>query len=138
MRHLRRALRQLVEAVAALHDACKLHRDLKPSNVLVTPEARVVEPEFGLVSNATFIDPDAEEAERTIGRCMFGTPAYMSPEQAAGEALTPAFFFQAVDGIRYLYVTGVQTCALPILMPIGVTMIMMAGRILLLRVNGCL
>src|SRR5438874_8865179 len=29
------------------------------------------------------------------------------------------FFFQAEDGIRDLYVTGVQTCALPILMPMS-------------------
>src|SRR5204862_2919842 len=31
-----------------------------------------------------------------------------------GPARSGGFFFQAEDGIRYLYVTGVQTCALPI------------------------
>src|SRR5438874_9848650 len=34
-------------------------------------------------------------------------------------AITPFFFFQAEDGIRGLYVTGVQTCALPISVPPG-------------------
>src|SRR6266576_5330740 len=39
----------------------------------------------------------------------------MSPQQALDPALDRrAFFFQAQDGIRDLYVTGVQTCALPI------------------------
>src|SRR6266496_4556591 len=33
------------------------------------------------------------------------------------------FFFQAEDGIRDLYVTGVQTCALPILIPIDLRLV---------------
>ena len=73
--------------VAALHDAGKLHRDSKPSNVLVTPEGRVVVLDFGLVSSSTLVDPEQQDAERTVGGCVFGTPAYMSPEQAAGEAV---------------------------------------------------
>src|SRR6267378_4552684 len=37
-----------------------------------------------------------------------------SPEDKARRSLNESFFFQAEDGIRDLYVTGVQTCALPI------------------------
>jgi serine/threonine protein kinase len=106
IRRLRRVLRQLVEAVAALHDAGKLHRDLKPSNVLVTPEGRVVVLDFGLVSNSTFVDPEAQDAERTVGGCVFGTPAYMSPEQATGEAITTASDWYAVGTMMYEALTG--------------------------------
>jgi serine/threonine protein kinase len=106
VKRLRQALRQLVEAVAALHEAGKLHRDLKPSNVLVTSEGRVVVLDFGLVSSSTFVEPEALEAERTVGGCMFGTPAYMSPEQAAGEAVTPASDWYAVGTMLYEALTG--------------------------------
>src|SRR5688572_11068855 len=40
------------------------------------------------------------------------------------------FFFQAEDGIRDLTVTGVQTCALPIYLPLGVDTFRMAGSML--------
>jgi serine/threonine protein kinase len=106
VKRLRHALRQLVEAVAALHEAGKLHRDLKPSNVLVTAEGRVVVLDFGLVSNTTFVDPEAQDADRTVGGCVFGTPAYMSPEQAAGEAVTPASDWYAVGTMLFEALTG--------------------------------
>src|SRR6266496_4933502 len=42
----------------------------------------------------------------------------------AGAAMLPSFFFfQSEDGIRYLYVTGVQTCALPISGGVGVLLV---------------
>src|SRR6516225_8708121 len=47
---LRRALRQLVEAVLALHAAGKLHRDIKPLNVLVEDDNRLTLIDFGLVT----------------------------------------------------------------------------------------
>src|SRR2546421_7985059 len=46
--------------------------------------------------------------------------------------LYPFFFFQAEDGIRYLIVTGVQTCALPIFRSLGgcdVTALLVLGRL---------
>ncbi len=106
VKRLRHALRQLVEAVAALHDAGKLHRDLKPSNVLVTPEGRVVVLDFGLVSSSTLVEVEAQDAERSVGGCVFGTPAYMSPEQAAGDAISTASDWYAVGCMLYEALTG--------------------------------
>ncbi|MFI5305818.1 MAG: serine/threonine-protein kinase PknK, partial [Polyangiales bacterium] len=103
---LRHALRQLVEAIASLHDAGKLHRDIKPSNVLVTREGRVVVLDFGLVSNSTLIDPDEQDADRTVGGCVFGTPAYMSPEQASGHTITTASDWYSVGTMLYEALTG--------------------------------
>ncbi|HEY2733439.1 MAG TPA: AAA family ATPase, partial [Polyangiales bacterium] len=103
---LRSALQQLVAAIAALHDAGKLHRDIKPSNVLVTAEGRVVVLDFGLVSNSTRIEPDAQDPDRTIGGSVFGTPAYMSPEQAVGEQITTSSDWYSVGCILYEALTG--------------------------------
>ncbi|MGR6916361.1 serine/threonine-protein kinase [[Actinomadura] parvosata] len=70
-------------ALAAIHQAGVVHRDLKPSNVLLSPVGpRVID--FGVAQLA-----DAPGAMATIATSM-GTPAYMSPEQARGEHVTPA------------------------------------------------
>jgi eukaryotic-like serine/threonine-protein kinase len=103
---LRSALAQLVAAISSLHEAGKLHRDIKPSNVLITPEGRVVVLDFGLVASATRVDQDNQDPERTIGGNVFGTPAYMSPEQAAGEPLTPAGDWYSVGCILYEALTS--------------------------------
>ncbi|UBU10652.1 serine/threonine-protein kinase [Nonomuraea gerenzanensis] len=70
-------------ALAAIHQAGVVHRDLKPSNVLLSPVGpRVID--FGVAQLA-----DTPGAAATIATAM-GTPAYMSPEQARGEHVTPA------------------------------------------------
>lgn len=99
---LRSALPQLVEAVAAIHAAGKLHRDLKPSNVLVTGEGRVVVLDFGLA-----IDPDAGGVGQTVTDAnVSGTPAYMAPEQAAGQTATTASDFYALGVMLFEALTG--------------------------------
>ena len=77
--------RQICHAVQHAHEKGIVHRDLKPSNVIVTetdtmPVCKVID--FGI---AKTIGTDAA-AKLTMTGISLGTPAYMSPEQARGDA----------------------------------------------------
>lgn len=81
-----RVLRSVIAAVAHAHERGVVHRDLKPANVRVAPDGTVTVLDWGL---ARLLD-HGESSGETTGRltragARIGTPAYMSPEQAAGE-----------------------------------------------------
>lgn len=97
---VREALRQLAVGLHALHQAGKLHCDIKPSNVLVTKEERVVLVDFGLVQELK------RTAAFTEGWDFFGTPDYMSPEQASVDAvLGPPSDWYGVGVLLYRVLT---------------------------------
>ncbi len=96
---LRAAFSQLAEGLLAIHGAGILHRDIKPSNVLVTPEGRVVVLDFGLV---TELAPGGSAEEAGVA----GTPAYMSPEQASGQAAGQASDWFGAGVMLYQALTG--------------------------------
>ncbi|MFK7985300.1 MAG: serine/threonine-protein kinase [Sandaracinaceae bacterium] len=79
--------KQLLRGLAFAHQKGIAHRDLKPANVFLTELPGGAEHlkllDFGL---ARMVTPDAVEEEPTLTArgVVFGTPAYMSPEQAAG------------------------------------------------------
>jgi Tol biopolymer transport system component/tRNA A-37 threonylcarbamoyl transferase component Bud32 len=86
---------QMSDGLAAAHAAGIVHRDLKPDNILITREGKIKILDFGL-AKAAHEEIGAEEATRTVAVNLtdpgttLGTIAYMSPEQARGEAnLTP-------------------------------------------------
>ena len=84
---------QIVSAIEEAHKRGILHRDLKPGNILLTAKgAKLLD--FGL---AKLTGDEDNDATRTIG--VSGTPVYMSPEQAEGQALdarSDIFSFGAV------------------------------------------
>src|SRR5512138_1419601 len=70
---------QIARAVHYAHQRGIQHRDLKPGNILLDAEGRPYVSDFGL---AKFLDRDSS---LTLSSSMLGSPAYMSPEQAAGD-----------------------------------------------------
>ncbi|MGW7526742.1 protein kinase domain-containing protein [Streptomyces sp. NPDC054783] len=96
------AVRALGAALAAgleqLHRSEVVHRDLKPSNVLVTARGpRIID--FGIARAF------GDEHLTTVGSAM-GTPAFMSPEQAAGLEHTAAGDVFALAGVLVFAATG--------------------------------
>lgn len=71
-------VRRLAEALDTAHRRGIIHRDLKPRNVLFDDEGQAFLSDFGLAKLS-----DGAATVSSMG--MFGTPAYMSPEQAAGD-----------------------------------------------------
>ncbi|MFT5052566.1 MAG: WD40 repeat protein/serine/threonine protein kinase, partial [Chlamydiales bacterium] len=67
-------------ALHAAHEAGVVHRDVKPANIAIGPDARPILLDFGLA-----LDEDAHTPDLTRSGDVFGTPAYMSPEQLRGE-----------------------------------------------------
>ena len=82
---------QIARALEAAHDRGILHRDLKPANVLITRDGTVKLVDFGLAKllRPGSVDPDdfTQTTAHTVAGAVLGSPGYMSPEQAAGQAL---------------------------------------------------
>src|SRR5688572_30813817 len=84
-----RVCTQTARGLAKAHESNVVHRDLKPENIFVTKneEGQIVTKilDFGLAKFYEPTTPDAQTARLTREGALFGTPAYMSPEQAKGQ-----------------------------------------------------
>jgi serine/threonine-protein kinase len=87
------ALRITLEAARALDYAHRhgiVHRDIKPENILITKDGDTLVADFG-IARALDVEPGEDGPNATLARRLtgtglaVGTPAYMSPEQSAGE-----------------------------------------------------
>ena len=86
--------RQAASALSHAHQKGIVHRDIKPENMLLTHEGQLKILDFGIARRGAedpMLGPTSHHltlVERTAPGYSQGTPAYMSPEQANGQALT--------------------------------------------------
>lgn len=93
----------MLDGLDALHGAGLVHRDLKPANVFLTPHG-VKLVDFGLARAAR--TADAITRSSSLSGDVRGTPHYMSPEQARGEALDARTDIFSVGAVLFEAVTG--------------------------------
>jgi len=101
------ASRFLIEAVGALgaaHRAGLVHRDIKPDNILLDGDApSVLLTDFGI---AKALAGDAHGSGLTATGVVIGTPQYMSPEQASGEAVDQRSDIYSLGVVAYQMLAG--------------------------------
>jgi serine/threonine protein kinase len=111
-----RIVRQIAAAVSAAHAVGVIHRDLKPENVMVVDHegdrdfVKVLD--FGIAKLDSFgpsqTTPGSSPGQAPLTKIgsIFGTPDYMSPEQALGQAVDPRTDLYSLGVIFYELVTG--------------------------------
>jgi serine/threonine-protein kinase len=87
--------RKICAGLAAAHDKGVLHRDLKPSNIMLDVRGEVLIMDFGLAGLVHEIEDMRS-----------GTPAYMAPEQLAGNEVTARSDIYALGLVLYELFTG--------------------------------
>jgi serine/threonine-protein kinase len=117
---LRRLLQHFIDVcntVAYAHDRGVLHRDLKPANVLLGPYGETLVVDWGLAKPLPvaedqtappegFLQPSGDQVATQAG-AVVGTPAYMAPEQARGNAEPgPAADIYSLGATLYHLLTG--------------------------------
>ncbi|WKW13327.1 protein kinase [Pseudogemmatithrix spongiicola] len=92
----RRILREVGDALAYAHSQNTVHRDIKPDNILIDrATGRTMVTDFGIARAVS----EGGDSKLTATGIAIGTPAYMSPEQSAGD--------RDIDGRTDLYALGI-------------------------------
>jgi hypothetical protein len=90
---------QLTSALEAAHQQNLIHRDVKPSNVFLNAKDHVTLMDFGIVKAVS-------STRLTRTGLLVGTPEYMSPEQAEGQALDGRSDLYSLGVVVYQMLTG--------------------------------
>jgi hypothetical protein len=95
-------IRDAAQALSYAHEQGVVHRDVKPGNLMVDGQGHVYLTDFGLAKEVV---AESAGAQLSITGTTFGTPQYMSPEQARGE-------HKKIDGRSDVYSLGATLYAL--------------------------
>ncbi len=90
---------ETAEGLAAAHEKGIVHRDIKSSNIMVTGKGKPMIMDFGLARSA-------ERTQLTTDGTTLGTAAYMSPEQAQGQAADHRSDIWSLGVVLYEMITG--------------------------------
>jgi serine/threonine-protein kinase len=90
--------RRVAEALQHAHARSVIHRDIKPANIMILPGGEPKIMDFGIAK--------VPASQITIPGEFFGTPSYMSPEQANGDLVDARSDLFSLGSILYLLLTG--------------------------------
>ncbi len=98
-----RIVKQIAEALDSAHRLGVVHRDVKPENILIDANGSPYLGDFGLALEV------GTQTRLTMSGVLLGTPSYMSPEQAAGDAdrVSASTDLYALGAVLYEVLTGV-------------------------------
>ena len=97
-----RAVDLVLQACAGLehaHEAGLVHRDIKPQNLLVRADDTLKIVDFGIAR-------PVDGTQLTLAGTILGTAAYLAPEQALGERVTPAADLYSLGAVTYELLSG--------------------------------
>ncbi len=105
-------IRELLSALAFVHERHIIHRDVKPANLYLTPrggapwEVRLID--FGIAKQTRERVPDLLELDDDPGAFgpIIGTPEYMAPEQVLGHGADPRSDLYAAGVVLYRLISG--------------------------------
>lgn len=105
------ALRSVLAALAAAHNAGMLHRDIKPGNILLAPSSGLKVADFGIVK--------APGSVHTTTGQLVGTLAYLSPDRIAGNRASVSDDLYAAGAVGYEALTGRKPFAQEDIVPLA-------------------